>query len=73
MKSLFSPQELKQIKKLYSEASPGTFAKRLAEEILPPIMLKINIALTPNGSLVTENDPKLIAYMIENALMKGAL
>ena len=51
--------------KLYREASPGTFAKRCAEEIITPILPEIN------ARIGQENDARYLAYVLELAFMEN--
>lgn len=67
MKVIFTPKEHKAILDLYKEAKEGTFAKRLAEEILPPIIPRIN------KSLGNENNPLFWAYVIEHNIKENRL
>lgn len=59
---LFTAEELDRAKALYVAADPGTFARRCAEEIVAPILARIN---EKTGQ---ENDARYLAYAIEYAM-----
>jgi hypothetical protein len=59
---LFTDVEIKAAVKLYAECSPGTFNKRVVEQIVRPAMDRINKA---TGQ---ENDERYIGYMLEFAI-----
>jgi hypothetical protein len=64
---LFTNKEIAAIRKLHKEAKEGTFAKRLAAEILPPIMPRMNKALNK------VSDPLFVAYVIEYKIVTKQL
>jgi hypothetical protein len=45
--------------RLYNEAAPGTFARRCDEEIIAPVIDRIN------RKLGQENDSRYLAYAVE--------
>jgi hypothetical protein len=56
---LFTLDEIKRARELYTKCSPGTFNKRVVEEIVRPIMPRINRA---TGQ---ENDERYMGYLLE--------
>jgi hypothetical protein len=62
IEELLTDAECKRVWKLYHECDGGTFARRCADEILSPIMQRIN-AVTRQ-----KNDPLFVAYALEYAL-----
>lgn len=52
--------------KLYKEAAPGSFARRCANEIITPVLPRIN------AKLGQTNDAKYLAYAVEYALMQAS-
>ena len=59
---LFTPEEIARARALHAEASPGTFARRCAEEVVGPALPRID-RLTGQG-----NDALYLAYALEFAL-----
>jgi hypothetical protein len=51
-------QEINRAHALWRETPEGQFAKRCAEEIIKPVLPRINAALGQ------ENDPTYLAYMV---------
>ena len=60
VKGFLTEDEIKRARKIYREAQPGTFAGRCADEIIAPVMARINAALGQ------ENDARFLAYFVEN-------
>jgi hypothetical protein len=52
--------------KLHNEASPGSFARRCADEIITPVLPRIN------KKLGQENDAKYLAYVVEYAIVQSS-
>lgn len=52
--------EIRKAMTLYKSASPGTFARRCDEEIIKPVLPRIN------AKLGQENDPRYLAYAVEH-------
>lgn len=57
--------EIERAHRLYRIARPGTFATRLAAEIITPNLERINKALGQ------ENDARYLAYAVEYVLMQA--
>lgn len=57
--------EIERAANLYAICKPGTFAEQCADEIITPVIARIN------ASLGQDNDPKFIAYMIEHVLSQA--
>jgi hypothetical protein len=53
-------EEIVRAMRLYNKASPGTFASRCAEEIIAPVIDRIN------QKLGQENDPRYLGYAVEH-------
>jgi hypothetical protein len=56
--------EVKRAARLYADCERGEFAKRCADEIIAPVLPRIN------ETLGQENDPKYLAYMVEYTFMR---
>lgn len=67
LQDLFTSDEIERAKKLYREASPGTFNRLVVKEIVEPAMDRINKV---TGQ---ENDARYIGYALENVLMQGGV
>jgi len=57
-------EEVVEAIKIYRDAKPGTFAKDCAEEIILPVLPRIN------KKLGQENHPLFLAYMVEYAFIQ---
>jgi len=60
-------EELVEAIKMYRETGEGTFANKCAEEIITPILSRIN------AKLGQENHPLFLAYMVEYALIESGV
>ena len=65
IKTIFTKEEIKRAKALYrkSQKEGFGFAKRCREEIVQPVMARIDAALGQ------ENDPMYMAYVLEYEMM----
>lgn len=52
--------EIRKAKALYDTADEGTFARRCDEEIIRPVLPRINAALGQ------ENEPRYLAYAVQH-------
>ena len=59
---IFTAEELSKAATLFIGCVPGTFADKAAEQIIKPVIDRIN---EKTGQ---ENDPKYLAYLIEYAI-----
>jgi hypothetical protein len=57
-------EEIDKALRLYRSAAPGTFAQRCCDEIIKPVMPRINKALGQ------ENDAKYLAYAVEHVFSR---
>lgn len=62
---LFTDNEIKAAVKLHAECKPGEFNRRVVEQLVRPIMPRINKA---TGQ---ENDERYIGYMLEFAIAQS--
>lgn len=61
---IFTGAELRKAKKLYKTAATGTFAKLADEQIVKPVLARINRVTNQ------ENDSRYLAYALEYVIMK---
>lgn len=59
---LFTEDEIKRASELYETSKPGTFNKAVTEQVVRPVIDRIN------AKTGQENDPRYIGYMIEHVL-----
>lgn len=62
LSQFLTEEEIRQAMVLYNYCEAGTFAKRCCDEIIKPVMARINLALGQ------ENDPMYLAYAVEYAM-----
>ena len=63
--SFLTKDELKAARKIYDEVGIYAFAKRCSEEIIEPVIDRIN------EDLGQQNNPTYLAYMVEYLFLKG--
>lgn len=59
LEDFLSPLQITKARRLYQKSAPGTFAKTCADELIGPIIERINVRLGQ------ENDPLFLAYLCE--------
>jgi hypothetical protein len=63
---IFTDEEIERARTIRDECGAGEFARRFADEVVTPVLPRINAALGQ------ENDARYLAYMVEHALGQSA-